>query len=66
MGNDSIVTRDGSVDWNGHPAIRRKTGGWFPGILLLGGVPYIVFNNSSELVMKMISHKHGFIYIMSL
>ncbi|XP_020094715.1 protein NRT1/ PTR FAMILY 7.3-like [Ananas comosus] len=35
MGNDSIVTRDGSVDWNGHPAIRRKTGGWFPGILLL-------------------------------
>lgn len=29
-------TRDGSLDWHGKPAIKRKTGGWKSGMLLLG------------------------------
>ncbi|KAM0048588.1 putative proton-dependent oligopeptide transporter family, MFS transporter superfamily [Helianthus debilis subsp. tardiflorus] len=28
-------TRDGSLDWHGKPAVKRKTGGWKSGMLLL-------------------------------
>nr|KAJ0209938.1 hypothetical protein LSAT_V11C400174160 [Lactuca sativa] len=28
-------TRDGSLDWNGKPAVKQKTGGWKSGMLLL-------------------------------
>lgn len=31
-----ICTLDGTVDWKGHPAIRRTTGSWFAGLLILG------------------------------
>ncbi|KAH7525237.1 hypothetical protein FEM48_Zijuj06G0203700 [Ziziphus jujuba var. spinosa] len=30
-----ICTLDGTVDWNGHPAIRGTTGSWVAGILIL-------------------------------
>lgn len=30
------ITFDGSVDKRGHPAVRKRTGTWFAGILILG------------------------------
>lgn len=45
-------TRDGSTDSHGKPALKRKTGGWKSGTLLLGKFNYLVVGNSSRMSLK--------------
>ena len=35
-GLKNVCTKDGSVDRNGKPAVKERTGGWRCGMLLLG------------------------------
>jgi len=36
MNRDHEVTSDGAIDSHGHPAVRKRTGTWVTGILILG------------------------------
>lgn len=36
MKRQEEITFDGSVDKRGHPAVCKRTGTWFAGILILG------------------------------
>lgn len=33
--NQEECTLDGTVDWHGHPAIKKKSGQWVAGIIIL-------------------------------
>lgn len=45
-------TRDGSTDRHGKPALKRKTGGWKSGKLLLGKFNYMAAGNRSRMSLK--------------
>jgi len=34
--DDDVCTSDGAIDSRGHPAVRKRTGTWVTGILILG------------------------------